>query len=73
MHGGGDGMLAIGSVAAALRNAVSNGRRLLFAAVLLLAVAQPAEAVSCPTTGKPNCGVCGTLTCDTAEGFLVVR
>src|SRR4051812_27514803 len=28
-----------------------------------------ARAVACPTTGKPNCGACGTLTCDTAEGF----
>ena len=60
-------MLAIGPVAAALRKAVRSARGLLLAAALL-AIAQRAEAAGCPATGKPNCGVCGTLTCD-PEGF----
>src|SRR2546423_1604363 len=34
-----------------------------------LARASPAWAISCPTTGKPNCGPCRTLTCDIADGI----
>src|SRR5712691_8656819 len=44
-------------------------RSTVFLFLLSIVASAGARAVTCPTTGKPNCGPCRVLTCDTAEGF----